>query len=203
MTRWCRSSSGCSGSLPLDVARAGEHLGAEGGQAPRHQRGVRQRSGAQGHVDLAADHVHRLVAQVHVQAHFRVACVELAQQRRDPGDADGVGRAEAQPAAGPALQLAHRALGLVQLAGDVLAVLVVHAAGLGQAQAARGAVEQLRAQARLQLLHLAAEGGLGQAERPGRGRETALFDHLDEDQGVVEIECHVGGLRWGRPGLAL
>jgi AmmeMemoRadiSam system protein B len=33
-------------------------------------------------------------------------------------------------------------------------------------------------------------GQLGQAERVGGSDETALFDHLDEDQGVVEIVSH-------------
>src|SRR5690606_25027845 len=42
-------------------------------------------------------------------------------------------------------------------------------------------------------LHLAADGGLGLPEQAGGSGEAALFDHLDEDQGVVEIVGH-----WGR-----
>src|SRR3546814_3173706 len=88
-----------------------------------------------------------------------------------------------------------RALGCLELARDALAMLVVDAAGLGQAELARGAVEQLRAQSQLEFLHLAADGGLGQAQGVGRGNEAAQLHHLDEDQGVVEIAGHGRSLR--------
>jgi len=129
---------------------------------------------------------------VHVQLDLRVLGVELPQQRCDPGDADRIGHGEAQPAAWAGLQLVDRAFGLFQLARDALAMFVVHRAGLGQAQPARGPVQQACAQARFQFLHFAADGGLGQAERVGSGNETALLDHLDEDQRVVEIVGHDG-----------
>src|SRR5690606_33770879 len=117
---------------------------------------------------------------------------ELAQQRRDLVDADRVRCGEAQPAARAGLQLPDRALGLDQVARDALRMLVVHAAGFGQAELARGAVEQLRAQARFEFLHLAADRGLGKTQRARRADETAVLDHLDEDQGVVEIVGHRG-----------
>src|SRR5690606_12151562 len=90
-------------------------------------------------------------------------------------------------------------LGFLEFLGDALAVLEVDVAGLGEAEAARGPVQQLRAKTRLQLLDLAADGGLGQAQRAGRGDETSLFDHLDEDEGVVEVVGH-GGIPGGEGG---
>lgn len=69
-------------------------------------------------------------------------------------------------------------------------MLVIHRAGFGQADAARGSVQQPRTQPGFQFLHLAADGGLGQPKRVGGSDEAALFDHLDEDQGVVEIVSH-------------
>src|SRR5690606_17461101 len=123
-------------------------------------------------------------------ADFRVLRMELSEQRRDPGDADGVGHGEPQPASRATLQLTYRAFGFLQLLGDALAMFEIHVAGLGEAEAARGPVQELRAEPRFQLLDLAADGGLGQAERPGRGDEAALFDHLDEDEGVVEVVSH-------------
>ncbi len=51
-------------------------------------------------------------------------------------------------------------------------------------------MEQLRAQARLEFLHLATDRGLGKAQRTRRAHETAVLDHLDENQGVVEIVRH-------------
>src|SRR3546814_10152079 len=90
---------------------------------------------------------------------------------------------------------------LVEFARVALAVFVLDVAGLGEAELARGPVQQLRAQARFEFLHLAADGGLGQAQGPGGGDETALLHHLDEDEGVVEISGH-GVLRIGAWALA-
>src|SRR5690606_25216434 len=120
----------------------------------------------------------------------------LAQQRRDLVDADRIRRAEPQPAARTRLQLADRALGFVEVTRDALRMLEVHVARFGQPELARGAMEQLRAQARLEFLHLAADRGLGKTQRFRRAYETAVFDHLDEDQGVVEIVRHARLLRW-------
>lgn len=137
---------------------------------------------------------------MHVQLDFRVLRMELAQQWCDPGDAQRVGHGETQPAARAGLQLPDGALGLFQFARDALAVFVVHRAGFGQADAAGGPVQQAGTQAGFQLLHLAADGGLGQAKRVGCRDEAALFDHLDEDQGVVEIVSHGTAFR-GQEGL--
>src|SRR3546814_11058311 len=79
-----------------------------------------------------------------------MAGVELAQQRRDAFDAQRIRRGDAQPAARTALQLADRALGFVEFARDALAVFVVDVARLGEAELARGPVQQLRAQARFE-----------------------------------------------------
>ncbi|MOA05821.1 hypothetical protein D3C78_1254310 [compost metagenome] len=119
--------------------------------------------------------------------------MELAQQRCDPGDADRIGHGEAQPAAWARLQLADRAFGFFKLARDALAMLVIDRAGLGEAEAARGPVQQARTEARFQFLHFAADRGLGQAERFGSRDEAALLDHFDEDQRLVEIVGHGQG----------
>ena len=69
-------------------------------------------------------------------------------------------------------------------------MFVVDRTRFGQAEAAGGPVQQARTEARFQLLHFAADRGLGQAERFGSGNETALLDHFDEDQRLVEIVGH-------------
>ena len=54
-----------------------------------------------------------------------------------------------------------------------------------------GPVQELCAEPRLEILHLAAHRGLREAQR-ARGRdEASVLDHLNEDQGVVEVSCHV------------
>lgn len=84
---------------------------------------------------------------------------------------------------------------------DALAVLEVDVAGFGEAEPARGAMEQLRAQPHLQFLHLAADGGLRQAQRARGGDEAAELDHLDEDEGVVEVARHRRLLRGDWPAV--
>ncbi|MNS62640.1 hypothetical protein D3C72_957090 [compost metagenome] len=128
-------------AVALDVGRAGEHLRAQAAKLARHQVGIGQGTHAQGEIGLAGDQVQLLVAHVHVQADLRVLRMELAQQRRDPGDADRIGHGEAQPAAWARLQLADRAFGFFKLARDALAMLVIDRAGLGEAEAARGPVQ--------------------------------------------------------------
>jgi len=116
--------------------------------------------------------------------------MEFAEQRRNPGGAQRVRRGDPQPATRTALQLTDGAFGFVEFAGDALAVFVVNVAGFGESELARGAVQELRAEAGFQFLHLAADRGLGQAQRLGGADEAAELDHFHEDQGVVEITGH-------------
>ncbi|MNN03649.1 hypothetical protein D3C81_1163460 [compost metagenome] len=181
-------------AIALDIAGAGKYLRAQAAQFACDQVGVGQWPDAQRQIGFAGDQVQLLVAQVHVHADFRVLRLELTQQRGDPHRAHGVGHGEAQPAARAGLQLAHRALGLLQFAGNALAMFVIDRAGFGQAEAAGGAIQQACAEPAFQLLHLAADRGLGLPEQAGGCGEASLFDHLHEDQGVIEIVGHWGAL---------
>ncbi len=118
--------------------------------------------------------------------------MEFAEQRRDPSGAGGIRCGEAQPAARAALQLADCAFGFIEFARDALTHVEVDVARFGEAELARGPVQQLGAEPGFEILDFAADGGLGQAERAGRGNEAAVFNHADEDEGVVEIACHGG-----------
>src|SRR3546814_3386663 len=80
---------------------------------------------------------------------------------------------------------------LVEFARDALAVFVVDVARLGEAELARGPVQQLRAQARFEFLHLAADGGLGQAQGPGGGDEARSEEHTSELQSLMRISYAV------------
>ena len=91
---------------------------------------------------------------------------------------------------GPPCSSLDRALGFVELARDALRMLEVDVARFGEAELARRAMQQLRAQPRFQVLNLAADGGLGQPQRACCGDEAAVLDHLGEDQRVVEIAGH-------------
>lgn len=86
--------------------------------------------------------------------------------------------------------MVHRLFRLAQVAGDAVAVIEVDGTRLGQAQVAGGAVQQPRAEAPLQVLHLATHRGLAEAKLFGGGAEAALFHDLGKDQGVVEVLQH-------------
>src|SRR6476469_2721820 len=116
--------------------------------------------------------------------------VEGAEQRRDPGDADRIRRGETQPPAWTALQLTDGAFGFVQIARDALAMFEVNGPGFGQTKLARGAMQKLCAEACFQVLHLAADRGLGQSQCAGGRNKTSVLGDLDEYQCVVEIAGH-------------
>ncbi|MCY1185683.1 hypothetical protein D9M73_264860 [compost metagenome] len=73
-------------------------------------------------------------------------------------------------------------------------MFVVDGAGFGEAEATRGPIQQACTEPAFQLLHLAADGGLGLPKQTCGCGEAALFDHLHEDQSVIEIVGHWGAL---------
>ena len=74
--------------------------------------------------------------------------------------AEAVGRGDAERAARLALQCRRCLLGGLRLGEDAGAMAVVGGARLGHGKAARGAVEEARAQALLEALHMGADRGL-------------------------------------------
>ena len=101
------------------------------------------------------------------------------RQRHRAGDAHGAARL--------GLHLRHRLVGGLGLLAHGHAVAVVDLAGLRQRQLARGALQQAHAQPRFQLGDAARQPGLGQAQRPAGGGETAAVHHLGEEEHVVQV----------------
>lgn len=64
--------------------------------------------------------------------------------------------------------------------------------GGGGPGAAADPLDQLQAEAALELAHLQADGGLGDAAAFGGSRETAQFDHLRKGAQGVQIESAHG-----------
>jgi hypothetical protein len=67
-------------------------------------------------------------------------------------------------------------------------VVVEVASGIGEGEAARGAVDQQCAEPRFKLGDALADGRLRAAEPARGGREPAAVDCLDEEVQVVEVE---------------
>jgi hypothetical protein len=59
--------------------------------------------------------------------------------------------------------------------------------GIGEGQLAGGALQETHAEARFQLGHAARQAGLGDAQGPPGGGESAAVDHLGEVEHVVQV----------------
>ncbi|MCY1379044.1 hypothetical protein D9M69_667280 [compost metagenome] len=100
----------------------------------------------------------------------------LQRQRHHHAPPEGHRRAHAQEALRLVLPQLHDAVGLLRVAHDGLALLVVQRARLREAHAARVAVEQPHLQARLRGRDLLGHGGLRGVELARRLREAAGLD---------------------------
>jgi hypothetical protein len=83
--------------------------------------------------------------------------------------------------------LAHGAVRIEQDLRDLLAMVKEYCASLGQAKAARGAVQELHPQALLELAQLAADGGFRQAQGLARCGEAARLHHFQKHENVFHI----------------
>ncbi|MNT23611.1 hypothetical protein D3C72_1590340 [compost metagenome] len=120
-----------------------------------------------------ADQVDAGVLQVQLQPQVRVARHEGGDVRRDAGQREGQRRAHAQHAARARAHGRQRGVGLVQVVEDAREPLHVGRAGLGEAHAARGAVDQPHLQVRLQLGDVLADGRRRQPQLPRGAGEAA------------------------------
>ena len=131
-------------------------------------------------IDPFLDQVDERVGHAEIDPERRIAGQELGQGRGDVQAAERHRRAQAEHAARLGLELRDREPGVVDLGQDPLAALVIEPPGLGQAELARGAVEQAHAELVLERAD-AARHRRGRQAQTARGRgEAAAFDHLGE-----------------------
>ena len=162
-------------------------LGQVGRRGAQHHARARQRAADQAGVGQARDADHEVVALLHqidhpvrqhdVQADLRVLRREAAPQRGQVQRAEGLRRADAQTALGLHGAGRHLGLGLLHGLQHLLATLVISLALTGERQPARGALQQPRAQVRLQVADLTRHGGLGEGRCIHRADEAAGLDH--------------------------
>ncbi|MNO89769.1 hypothetical protein D3C76_812620 [compost metagenome] len=95
-------------------------------------------------------------------------------------------RSQAQGACGLAAALGHGAFHLVQVVQDLPPAFECHQAFVGQAQLARGAIEQAHRHAGFQASNALAHRRPGQAQAGSGGREAAGLGGADEGGDIAE-----------------
>ena len=180
-------------AVAREVAGRGHGRDAGLDQLARHQRGGRRRAEAQRDVEALAHQVAELVARDELERELRMPldeAVDVRRQQQPRGEGVDV---DAQPAlhrARGAAGARHRVLDAEHQridAGVELAALV------GQAQRARGAVEQPHADARLEPRDGPAHARGRDAQRIGRLGEAAAVDDGGEHADVGKqssVESH-------------
>ena len=109
------------------------------------------------------------------QADARIALVEAAEQGPGQVSGEGRGQGQAQRAAAQVLHVMHGSPGGLQVLQGTPGIGDIGLAGIGQAHAAPGTVEQRRSQGLLQLLDLLRQGRLRHVQRLGGAGEVAVL----------------------------
>ena len=139
---------------------------------PRHQARIRQGADAQRHVEAVVDQVDEAVVEREIDVDLRKAGEEFRQRRREVQEAEAHRRADLEPPARARLKLAERAVGVVEIGENAAHPLEIGAAGLGQVQRARGAVEEPRAELGLERPDVSADRRFRRAKPRARPRRT-------------------------------
>jgi hypothetical protein len=154
--------------------------------AARRQSFIRQGAEADRQIETVFDQVDRAVGHLHLHLDLRVAPRELGDDRRDSRAAETERGVQAQQALGRSAAADDRILHLTDTGQDSRRVREVGFALIGQADAARGAVDQAHAQARFQLRQALCGGRRGQVERARSRSQRAVTRDQHE-------EIHLGG----------
>jgi len=176
------------------IGRAGAQAAATFEQLARDQRRVARLADLDGNVDALLQRIDITRGQLHLRTDLRVLAHEFAQHPAQKQLAKPDGRADPQQAGRRLLQLHHRLLGLGEVEHDLPAALVIGLPHLGQAQLARGAVEQAHAQPCLQLLHQLGDAGLAHVQGVGGLGEAAAVHHTGKGLHRIETVHRDSGL---------
>ena len=128
-----------------------------------------------------------LVVEHQFDVDARVGFPEAGQHQRDHLDADDLAHGQPHHPALAADQALGVARGGAGGGGHVGEVLAEGQGQIGGLQPPRTAQEQWRADLALQLVDVAAEGGLGQAAQARRGRKAARLQHRVETLQKVPV----------------
>ena len=140
-------------------------------------------------VVLGQRRIDRVVRQIELHLDMAMALEEIGQHRNELVQADDDRARDLQHALRLAAIFAGDQFGLRDVSEDAHAALVERFAGIGQRDAARGAVEQPHAQPLLQPIDPPAHGGARHIERLCGRREARVVDDAGEDADFI-LACH-------------
>ena len=170
-----------------EVARARDHDPAQPAELADHELGLGPSTEAQDQIQTFVAGIERACAEHQLDVDLGLSEQERVDARGQEAGPELAQRPDPQePVRAPTIAT-DRVLGLGDVGRDPQAMLVEGRAALGQRDPSRRSLEQLDAEALLELRDLAADRRLGQPEYATRGGEAAGLDHLGEDDQLVEI----------------
>ncbi|MCY1297451.1 hypothetical protein D9M70_468900 [compost metagenome] len=175
-------------AVPRQVAGRGADDQRQLAQPARHQVLAWAGAGAEADIDAGLDQVGEEVAQHHIEGDARMQFAEGPHQRHQHAAADRRRRGQADQAVVIALAAAHLVQRLIQLAHAGCGQFKQARALGGEAELARGPVQQAHAEVVFQRTHRLADGLRGHAGLHRGALETAGAHHADEegeDAGLV------------------
>ena len=169
------------------------------GHAHADQRRIGQIAHAHGAIKTFTREIHHPVAEVERNLHVGVQRAKARHQRRHVAPPKACRRRDAQVPAGLDATRRHAGLGIGYVREHALAILKEGAAFVRQADAARGAHQELDAQVLLQGVEPPAHDGGRHAFGPRRRREAATRGNRDER--LEGLEFVHGGRLWRQGGF--
>ena len=162
------------------IGRAGDDHAPHFAEPDADQTGVGEFADADGAVDVLVDQIDQTVGEVEIDRHLRVRLHEFADQRRHVLTAETRRRRHLEMTAGTHAAERHRGLGIGQIIEQALAVFKKGLPLEGNGQLARGAQQQLDAEACLQRVDAAADDCRRHILRPRCRRQAAARGHGDK-----------------------
>ena len=129
-------------------------------------------------LEALRDEIDGGIGPVQIEAYVGVRAEEVGQERRDPARPERHGHGESNESSRTSRELARGTLDLLGFAVDAARGHREIASHFGQRELTRRAVERARSEALFQAGHAARQGGNGNAQGLGCGREGALLGDL-------------------------
>ena len=180
------------GAERLRDLRRGDETTPHDSETSGDEARVRRGTGPQREVEALLDDVRDAVRAEQVHLDLGEEPQVLREDRSEERERHGGGHPE--QSAGRRLELRDGELRLLELGDDPNAVLVVDAPHVREAHGPRRALQESRADPRLELGDLPAHGGLRHPDGRCRRREAAALHDPGEDQDLVERDVRKAGV---------